>query len=191
MTLQEYFQKLKPMSVEKADEIASYFVKEKIDKQSLIIQEGKTSKKSYFLYQGIIRCYTNDTNGDEVTTRLFSAPDFLNDSLSFFKQEPSEENYETITDCLVWSINHENMQHCFHNIPEFREWGRMLLTMNYVQLHKHMLSFHKRTAQERYLDLLTAHPEIIQQVPLKVIASYLGVTKYSLSRIRKEITTSN
>jgi len=107
--------------------------------------------------------------------------------LSFFKQQPSEENYELITDSVLWSISFENVQHCFHNIPEFREWGRMLLTLNYATLHKKMISFHKNTAQERYLELLQNQPEIIKEVPLHIIASYLGITKYSLSRIRKEL----
>ncbi|SNR17215.1 putative transcriptional regulator, Crp/Fnr family [Tenacibaculum jejuense] len=176
------------MQDEKAAKIASFFEMETLNKGDLIIREGKTSKKSYFLESGIIRCYIIDLNGEEVTTRFYSAPDFLNDYLSFFKQKPSEENYEVLLDCKAWSINLENVQYCFHNIPEFREWGRMLLTLNYVKMHKHMISFHKHTAQERYENLLKNHPEIIQNIPLKIIASYLGITKYSLSRIRKNIS---
>lgn len=176
------------MADDKADLIASFFKKEIINKNVLIIKEGKTSKKSYFLEEGIIRCYIIDLKGNEVTTRFYSAPDFLNDHLSFFSQKPSEENYETLTTCSVSSINRENVQHCFHNIFEFREWGRMMLTLNYVKMHKRMVSFHKYTAQERYTNLLTKHPEIIKNVPLKIIASYIGVTKFSLSRIRKNIT---
>lgn len=185
--LQDFLKQIKTMPNEKADLIASYFKKETGTKNSLIIEEGKTSKKSYFLESGIIRCYIIDLNGDEVTTRFFSAPDFLNDYLSFFDQSPSEENYELITDCSLLSINFDNVQYCFHNIPEFREWGRMLLTLNYVYINRRMIDFHKKSAQQRYLDLKTKHPEIIEQVPLKIIASYLGITKYSLSRIRKEI----
>lgn len=187
MKLQQYLQKLNPMSNETTSLVASYFKKEVLLKSKLIIQEGKTSKHSYFIEEGIVRCYIIDLNGNEVTTRFYTAPDFLNDYLSFFKQQPSEENYELITDSVLWSISFENVQHCFHNIPEFREWGRMLLTLNYATLHKKMISFHKNTAQERYLELLQNQPEIIKEVPLHIIASYLGITKYSLSRIRKEL----
>lgn len=187
MKLQEYFKNIKSMSDEKTDLIAKYFKTETLHKGTLIIQEGKTSKKSYFLESGIIRCYIIDLNGDEVTTRFFSAPDFLNDYLSFFEQKPSEENYELITDCVVYSINYDNVQHCFHNIPEFREWGRMLLTLNYNYIKNRMISFHKETAPKRYLNLKKSNPEIIEQVPLHIIASYLGITKHSLSRIRKKL----
>lgn len=187
MSLQEYLKNIKQMSDEKADLIATYFKKEALTKNTLIIEEGKTSKKSYFLESGIIRCYIIDLNGNEVTTRFFSAPDFFNDFLSYFEQKPSEENYELITDCEVYSISYDNMQYCFHNIPEFREWGRMLLTLNYAYINKRMIALHKKTAQERYVSFRDSNPEIIEKVPLHIIASYLGITKYSLSRIRKEI----
>lgn len=189
MTLPEYLIELKPMSEGKATEIARFFQPEPISKGDLLVQEGKTSNRSFFLEEGIVRCYTLDRNGDEVTTRLFSAPDFLNDYRSFFKREASQENYEALTPLKVQSISWENVQHCFHSIPEFREWGRMMLTMNYVHLQEHMLSFHKESAQERYEKLLNKRPEIIQQVPLNIIASYLGITKFSLSRIRKEFAS--
>jgi hypothetical protein len=63
----------------------------------------------------------------------------------------------------------------------------MLLTLNYTYINRRMISFHKETAQERYQNLKKNNPEIIDKVPLHIIASYLGITKYSLSRIRKEI----
>lgn len=187
MNLKRYLQSIKEMSDDKAALINTYFKEENLTKGSLLIQEGKTSKKSYFIESGIIRCYIIDLNGDEVTTRFYSAPDFLNDYLSFFDQIPSKENYELLTDCKLYSINFENVQYCFHNIPEFREWGRMLLTLNYVHINQKMISLHKETALERYVNLKDKHPEIIEQVPLNIIASYLGITKYSLSRIRKEL----
>lgn len=187
MNLQEYLKEIKSMPDYKADLIADYFKKESLPKHTHVIQEGRTSKKSYFLESGIIRCYIIDLNGEEVTTRFFSAPDFLNDYLSFFGQKPSEENYQLITDCVVHSISYDNVQHCFHNISEFREWGRMLLTLNYNYTKTRMISFHKETAPERYLNLKNANPEILEQVPLHMIASYLGITKHSLSRIRKNL----
>ena len=191
MELQDYITQLTPIDRSKADLIASYFTEGSLNKNELLIQDGKISKQSYFLKTGIARCYLYDREGDEITTRFYSAPDFLNDFRSFFKQQPSEENYETLTDCEVYTIDLEKVQYCFHNIPEFREWGRMILTMNYVEMHQRMIAFHKYDAKERYLQLLEHRPAIIQEVPLKFIASYLGITKHSLSRIRKEIATTN
>ena len=178
------------MSNQKADLIAQHLKDATFSKQEIFLQEGQISRYSYFLEKGFIRCFTIDLEGNEVTTRIFSAPDFINDYLSFFKRQASKENYEAITDCVVKTLDFESAQYCFHNIPEFREWGRMMLTMNYVTLHNHMLAMHKETAEERYANLLAQNPSIVQHVPLKIIASYLGITDTSLSRIRRNFKES-
>jgi CRP-like cAMP-binding protein len=80
------------------------------------------------------------------------------------------------------------VQSNFHNIPEFREFGRMMLVTNYSILNDRMIGMIKDTAETRYLNLLKQHVDIYQHVPLKIIASYLGITDSSLSRIRKELS---
>ncbi|MEN0051979.1 MAG: Crp/Fnr family transcriptional regulator [Bacteroidota bacterium] len=178
------------MPNEKANLITEHLKDATFSKQEIFLREGQISRYSYFLETGFIRCFTVDLEGNEVTTRIFSAPDFINDYLSFFKRQASKENYEAITDCVVKTLDFDSAQYCFHNIPEFREWGRMMLTMNYVTLHSHMLAMHKETAEERYANLLAQSPSVIQNVPLKIIASYLGITDTSLSRIRRNFRKS-
>jgi CRP-like cAMP-binding protein len=126
-----------------------------------------------------------DKNGIDVTTNIFSPPCFVNDFLSFFKQQPTSENFQCITDCKFWKMNFETVQQNFHNHSEFRELGRMMLVSNYSMLHARMLGMIRDTAENRYLNLMKHHPDIFQNVPLKFIASFLGITDSSLSRIRK------
>lgn len=188
MELIDYLQKLRPMPQKVAEEIVSFTKDEQYDKNTLIIKEGGLSKRSFYLESGYIRCYILDKEGREITTRIFSSPIFLNDYQSFFKKQACDENYETITDCITKTLDLETLQYCFHNIPEFREWGRMMLTMHYVEVHQRMLSLMRDSAEERYIKLLEEHPDVIQHVPLKIIASYIGVTDSSLSRIRKDVS---
>lgn len=188
MVLQNYIRQLIDMPLSKANEIADHFNQEKLTKGAQFLTPGQISRKTYFLAEGFTRSYIIDIEGVEVTTRLYGPPILFNDFLSFFRKEPSKEYYQAITDCNVWTIDFENLQKCFHTIPEFREAGRMMLTLNYATLHNHTLSFHTQTAEERYLNLVSFRPEIIQNVPLKIIASYLGITDTSLSRIRKNLT---
>ena len=190
MNLQEFISKFAPISYEKAELIASYFREEEYSKNTFLIREGSVSKKTYFIQEGIVRCYLHNKDGDEITTRFFSAPDFLNDYLSFFSKKPSEENYQTLSKCKVLTIDSVSSDHCFHTIPEFREWGRMLLTQNFVKMQQQMVSMHKDSAMDRYLNFLKSNVEVACEVPLKYIASYLGITKHSLSRIRKELALS-
>jgi CRP-like cAMP-binding protein len=127
-------------------------------------------------------------DGNEVTTNFYGKNIFANDFLSFFKRIPSNENIQALTDCTAWSIGYEDLQICFHTIPEFREFGRMMLINNYSRLKDRMLGMIQLTAEQRYLKLIEMHSEIFQHAPLKNIASYLGITDTSLSRIRKEIS---
>jgi len=83
-------------------------------------------------------------------------------------------------------MTYETMQESFHAIPEFREFGRLNLINNYGALKNRMLSMIQETAEQRYINLINSDPEILQVAPLKNIATYLGITDTSLSRIRKE-----
>lgn len=186
--LQKYIQALLPISLEKAKMVTENFEFEEVDKTTFLLKENTISKVTYFLESGFIHSYTNDLNGEEVTTNIFSAPCFVNDPLSFFKQQPTKVNFQTLTHCKIWKMSFEEVQKNFHNIPEFREFGRMMLVTNFSILQERMLGMIKDTAEARYLKLVEQHPDIFQNVPLKIIASYLGITDTSLSRIRKELT---
>lgn len=186
--LQKYISSLLPMSPEKAAFFSEQFDPIELSKNEFLLKENKISKNTYVLESGYIRSFTFDKNGDEVTTNIFSAPCFVNDFLSFFKQQPIAENFQCLTDCQLWTMNYEKVQICFHTYPEFREFGRMMLVMNYSILHERMLGMIKDTAEARYVALMEKHPQVFQYVPLKIIASFLGITDTSLSRIRKEIS---
>ena len=187
-TLQQYITSVLPMSIDKASFFAEQFEPIQFSKDTLLLQETKVSKNTFVLESGYIRSFTHNHNGQEVTTNIFSATCFVNDFLSFFKQQPTSENYQCITDCKLWKMSYENVQTCFHAYPEFREFGRMMLVTNYSNLHMRMLGMIKDTAENRYLKLMDNQPGIFQNVPLKIIASYLGITDTSLSRIRREIS---
>lgn len=175
------------MSTPKAMLISSRFKKHTLKKGEMLLVEGQISRKAHLLTEGYIRSFVVDNHGNEVTTNIISSSAFANDFLSYFKGEPTKENFQAITDCTTFYIGFDDMQFAFHNMPEFREFGRMMLTTNYTNLHDRMLSMIKLSAEERYLGLLKNQPEILQDVPLKIIASYLNITDTSLSRIRRTI----
>lgn len=185
--LEKYITSVLQMPKEKATFFAEQFEPIELQKNDLLLKENKISNDTFILESGYIRSFTYNNNGEEVTTNIFSAPCFVNDFLSFFKQEPTAENFQCLSHCKLWTMNYEKVQTCFHTYPEFREFGRMMLVTNYSILHERMLGMIKDTAETRYLTLVKKHPKIFQHIPLKIIASYLGITDSSLSRIRKEI----
>jgi CRP-like cAMP-binding protein len=187
-TLEQYIQSLLPISSEKASHLTRNFEKFETEKNYFLLKESNVSRETYFLESGFVRAFTVDRDGNEVTTNIFSAPVFVNDFLSFFKRQPTRENFQTITKCTFWKMSFDEVQRNFHEVPEFREFGRMMLVTNYSNLNDRMISMIKDTAEARYLRLLNQHIDIFQNVPLKIIASYLGITDTSLSRIRKDLT---
>jgi CRP-like cAMP-binding protein len=186
--IEKYLTTLLPMPPAKATLFAEQFEPIELKKGEMLFKENKVSKYTYFLEQGFVRSYTFDSDGLEVTTNIFSPPCFVNEFLSFFKQQPAKENFQALTDCTLFRMSYEVVQMNFHTYPEFREFGRIMLVTNYSILHDRMLGMIRDTAEARYMNMLQKHPDIFQNVPLKVIASYLGITDTSLSRIRKEIT---
>jgi CRP-like cAMP-binding protein len=186
--LEKYILQLLPISLAQVNKVTINFIFCTVEKNSFLLQENKISKETYFLESGFIRSYVMDQEGQEVTTNIYYAPCFVNDFLSFFKQQPTKENFQTLTPCKLWRMSFEDVQSNFHNIPEFREFGRMMLVTNYSILNDRMIGMIKDTAETRYLNLLKQHVDIYQHVPLKIIASYLGITDSSLSRIRKELS---
>lgn len=186
--LKNYMQSIIPaMSDRVVKKLISDFEYLFINKQTLLITENIPNNRTYFLETGYVNSFVVDNNGIEVTTNIYSAPCFVNDFTSFFKQLPSTQSYRTVTDCMCWTMSLEKVEYYFHTMPEYREFGRLLLLDHYDKLNERMLEMIKDSAEMRYLKLLSNNPDVIHNVPLKVIASFLGITDTSLSRIRKEV----
>ena len=186
--LLQYIQKTFPVAVDKAEEIANCFTKTAINKNDYLLLEGKICRTFYFLETGFIWSSTYNINGNNTTTNFYSKEQAVCEFFSFFKQIPSRENFQALTDCDTWCITFEELQVAFHSMPEFREFGRSMLVGAYADLKQRMLSMLHHTAEERYGFLIADNPDIFQYAQLKNIASYLGVTDTSLSRIRREFS---
>jgi CRP-like cAMP-binding protein len=182
----QFIQQILPMSPDRAEQVVAKFNPMKIERNGYILKAGTVCHASHFMEKGIARSYTYDHEGNEVTTAFYPANTYTSDLLSFFKRTPAKEYIQAITNCETWYITYEDMQASFHAIPEFREFGRLNIVNQYSLLKERMLSNLQETADQRYSDLIHSHPEILQHVPLKYIASYLGIADTSLSRIRKE-----
>jgi CRP-like cAMP-binding protein len=185
-TLIDFVRQVLPMPPNKAQELVGRFQEREIAKNEYILREGSICRESHYIEEGLMRAFTYDLDGNDVSTAFYSVRDGAADIFSFFKQVPSKENIQAVTDCKTWCITHEDMQISFHTLPEFREFGRLNIINQYGLLKQRMLSMLQETADQRYANLILSNPEIFQYAPLKHIASYLGITDTSLSRIRKE-----
>jgi CRP-like cAMP-binding protein len=185
-SLIQFLRQTNLVSLAKAEEISNCFTKKSLGKNDFFLKEGKICNEYLYLENGFMRAFAFDTEGSDVTTNFYSNSHVVFEVSSFFNRTISRENIQALTDCTGWCITYEQLNMLFHSIPEFREFGRHILVKGFAALKTRMLSMITETAEQRYERLMITNPEIFQFAPLKHIASYLGVTDTSLSRIRKD-----
>lgn len=157
------------------------------DKNDYLLCEGKTAQQYWFVESGFIRSFAIDTEGRDISTGFYTTGDIVIDWPSFFLRSPTRENIQALSPCVCWQLDYESFQMLFHSIDTFREQGRTRLVSSYFALKNHSISMISDQAKDRYKKLLEDKPLIFQHVSLKQIATYLGITDTSLSRIRKEM----
>jgi CRP-like cAMP-binding protein len=182
----QFLQSTNLVSLKTAEEIAGTFSQKEIRRNEFLSKEGRVCNEYFFLETGFIRAFAHDTDGNDVTTNFYTSNQVVFEVSSFFNRTISKENFQAIVDCGGWYITYEQLNNLFHSLHEFRDFGRSILVKGFSSLKIRMLSMITETAEQRYEALLKTNPEIFQHAALKHIASYLGITDTSLSRIRKE-----
>lgn len=161
-----------------------------VPKGTYLLKPGQISDGYYCVESGLIRTYALDPNANDITIDFIGENEIAIEVVSLFQRVASKENIQALTDCTCLYINYEDFQKLFHSVEGFTEWGRNWMAQQLFKVKQRSISMITETASDRYLELQQKHPEIIQHAPLKYIASFLGITDTSLSRIRAEISKS-
>ena len=157
------------------------------NKGDFILKSGQVANAYFCVEKGLIRSYVYDFNGNDITTGFVGKDEIAIDVVSLFHNVPTVEYFQALTDCECYAIDLESFQVLYHSIKGLNEWGRAWMSESLFALKQRTISMITDSASERYKQLQRQHPQILQQAPLKFIASYLGITDTSLSRIRKEL----
>jgi CRP-like cAMP-binding protein len=170
------------------EQIKKSHVRHEFKKGDYLLKEEQISTEYFCIERGILRSYAFNYNGDEITTNFFSADEIAIEPISLFLQTETKEYLQCLTDVVCWKLPIQNFQELFHTVPNFSNWGRMWMTHALLHSKQRTHSILTASAKERYLTFQKSNPIFIKNVPLKFIASYLGITDSTLSKIRKEIT---
>ncbi|MCL6216900.1 Crp/Fnr family transcriptional regulator [Zunongwangia pacifica] len=185
----DQFKNKLPFDEKHWNDYVGYFKRIQVPSKTTLLQEGKISKKVFFIEKGCIRVWFNN-NGNDVTFQFFLEGDRVSSTESFKKNIPSIVTIETIEPCTLWVIGKKDMDKMVSEafeIPEVREKLIDSLFDRNIHYMKHCLSFIKDTPQQRYLNLIQEKPQIVQRIPQHYIASYLGITTVHLSRIKSKL----
>ena len=157
-----------------------------LEKGEYLIQPGWKAHFMAFINRGTFRVFYLNEQAEEVTTWFSFEGMFVTDLLCFYKEVPAVFYVEAIEDSEVVSLQKATLEKLYLKHPEFREFGRKFAENGMVMVMERMVSLQTKSAEERYRELL-AQPQFLQKIPLKYLASFLGITDTSLSRIRKNI----
>ncbi len=154
-------------------------------KKEKLLSEGEKSDHIYFLIKGAVRVFYLNQEGGETNTWFLFENELVISVYSFFTSQPSFEYIETLEDCIFITLRKEKLNWLYQNFLEFNIIGRRLTELYYVRNEAQANSLRMLSAKERYQQLLNTQPQLLQRVSLGHIASYLGISAETLSRIRK------
>lgn len=165
------------------DKFKHLFKRQEVPAKTILLQEGQISKTMFFIEKGCLRTWVN-SDGKEITTQFFFEGDKVSSIESFRTNQVSLYSIESLEPCILQTISQKDFLNVLENLPEIKDEMLEHLFRRLLQSQKIFYSYLKNTPQQRYQELIEKHPHIIQRIPQHYIASYLGITSVSLSRIR-------
>ncbi|MDH6250755.1 CRP-like cAMP-binding protein [Chryseobacterium sp. H1D6B] len=185
--LLKFIQSAHPFNPEEIEMIKKYFEPVVYPKNTVIEEDGKVPQYLYYIVSGYLRLFHFDQNGDEVTTHINCPPGFFTSYFHFINQTRSEENVECITDCELLRITKDNLDKITQESDAMKNFSISVFqqAVNYNENRSKELAV--LNGEQRYLKLIQNYPEILQNVPIQYIASFLGMKPESLSRIRRKL----
>ncbi len=157
-----------------------------LKKGEFLLKEGQKVNEISFVEKGALRFYYL-SDEKEINNHFFLENDYAVSYLDFLKNTPSRYYIEALEDCELYTFNSQSLQYAYNNSKNWERFGRIIAESVYATATNRFESFLFLSAKERYLQMIKDYPRFIQRIPLYHLASYLGIERESLSRIRKEI----
>jgi len=176
-----------PLTDSEAEQINNILVPKIIRKKQFFLQEGQVCKYSAFIVKGAMRQYSVDDKGAEHIVRLLIENWWAVDRESFVMLTPSPYNIEAWEDTEVLLVTYSDSLDMLNKIPLLTEWTRKLDENHAFAAQRRLSASISISAEKRYFDFSNAYPEFLQRFPQHMIASYLGITKETLSRLRHQV----
>lgn len=154
-------------------------------KGHILMKAEKVERSVYFIKKGIVRAYSDKRNGP-VTFWFGQEGDIIVSMRSYVANEKGYENIELLEECELYELKTQHLRILFDDDIHFANWGRKMVEQELLKAEERLISMQFKTALQRYNELLQAQPDLLKRVQLGYIASYLGISQVSLSRIRAD-----
>ena len=185
--IRQYFEQIVPIDDDDWNLFSTRLEKCAHPKKTLLLKAGQTEKHLSFIEKGIVRLFIPKIEND-LTLGFCFENQFVSAYDSFLTQKPCNYQVETLSDTVLWRISHESLGEVYAQSDIGNTIGRLTAETLFLLKSERELSLLQQSAAERYLSLFEKRPNLIKEIPLKYIASYIGITPQALSRIRKRIS---
>ena len=176
-----------PISADFQQRINDQLLHESFPANKLLLRPGETARRIYFIKKGMVRAYSIDQNGREITSWLMGPGELIISVHSFFSQRPGQEYIHVLQPAELQSLTWNQLNAYYADYPEGNLIGRLLTQRYYILSEERSILFRTTSPLERYHILLDQHPKIEQQTTQSNIASYLGITRETLSRLKSSL----
>jgi CRP-like cAMP-binding protein len=175
---------------EELETIKTYLTPKKLRKKQYLLQEGEECKYIAFVEKGVLRSYTINDKGGEHIIQFALEGWTISDLNSFTNGTHAVYNIDTLEDAELVLISKASHQAMLQQIPRYETYMRLQLTGAYIAMQRRLTSIISLSLEERYTNFISDYPDIAQRVPQHMIASYMGLTPETLSRVRKKMTAN-
>lgn len=176
--------------IELTDEEKQYFISQfktkKLRKKQYLLQEGDVARYEYFVNKGCLRAYSIDEKGQEHIVQFAIEDWWISDMYSFLTQTPARLTIDALEDTELFCVDYTALENIFVRIPKFERFFRLLVQNAFIASQRRIIDSMSLAADEQYCRFIENYPLMEQRLPLKQIASFLGITPESLSRIRSQ-----
>lgn len=185
----EHFNKKVSLTPEEEVQIKKYLTPKKLRKKQYLLQEGDVCKTIAFVERGVLRQYSIDDSGIERIVQFALEGWIISDLYSFLTDEPATYTIDAIEDVEMVLINKTAHEELLQKVPKYETFTRLNITGAYIAMQRRLTSIISFSLEERYSNFTALYPDIHQRVPQHMIASYMGLTPETLSRIRRRISS--
>ena len=181
------FNEIVPLTNKEEEVISNYLTPKKLRKKQYLLQESDVCKHIAFVEKGTLRSYTVSEKGSEHIIQFALEGWLISDLFSFLTGEPATYNIEALEDSELLLTSKSAHEELLQKLPKYETYTRIQITGAYIGMQRRLTSIISLSLEERYTYLSSLYPDIVQRVPQHMIASYMGLTPETLSRVRKRI----
>ncbi|MDR6486217.1 CRP-like cAMP-binding protein [Chryseobacterium vietnamense] len=177
-----------------ADEInlsAQFFKPLNLKKGDFFIREGEICRHIGFIVSGAVKAYAIDDEGKENITCFKFENEFVTSFPEFMMQEKSRRSMRTVEDSVIYRISYPDYQHLLGQVTSLNGVIKSVIEQEYNQKERYMLNYNNRSAVDKYRHVLSHEPMLVQRIATQDLASYLGITQRSLTRVKGQIHKPN